>query len=156
MEDIKFIEVEVHRMFSKIWLTTESPKQKYQHRDDIIKYTKDAINNHPDTALLKKILHNDDCFLLNLSYEIVNPTPEGVEASRNYSIVYCWYLTDLTNHLNVTPILKRHGFPECAFEVIDNDSLSDKLNNIISDTIFSAKGKLKEYEIRIGEVFQEI
>jgi hypothetical protein len=153
------MEIDVKKLFSRIWLTTEPTKQKYEHHDVIIRNTLDLIHNHPDAHLLRKILMNEDCFLINLHNEQDNSSPTEISSEkniiRNYSIVNSWYITDLTQTLNVTPIMMRHGFPLCAFEVVDKNSYSDKLNIIISNTVFSPIQELSDYEIRLGEVFRQ-
>jgi len=151
------MEINVKRLNSYIWLTTEPPKQKYQHRDDIIRITLDIINNNPEVERLKKILMHEDCYLINLQYEKDSPIPPEKSSNknivRNYSITNSCYVTDLTQTLNITPIMKCHGFPLCAFEVVDKNSYGDKLNEIIANTVFSPTQELKDYEIKLGEIF---
>lgn len=151
------MEIDVKKLFSKIWLTTEPTKQKYEHHDGIISITLDLIHNHPDAHLLRKILMNEDCYLINLHYKQDKPSQTETSSQKNivrsYSIFNSWYVTDLTQTLNVTPIMKCHGFPLCAFEVIDKNSYSDKLNRIIANTVFSPTHELTDYEIKLGEIF---
>lgn len=154
------MKIDVKKLFSRIWLTTEPTQQKYEHHDEIIRVTLEAINNHPDAHLLKKILMNEECYLINLHYEQDNPSPTEISSKkkiiRNYSIVNSWYVTDLTQTLNVTPIMKCHGFPLCAFEVVDKNSYGDKLNGIIANTVFSPTHELNDYEIKLGEIFSQV
>ena len=51
--------------------------------------------------------------------------------------------------------MMRHGFPLCAFEIIDKNSFGDKLNEIIANKVFSPTLELTDYEIRLGEIFQK-
>ena len=154
------MEINVKRLFSQIWLTTEPPKQKYQHRDDIVRITLDIINNNPEVERLKKILMNEECYLINLQYERDNPIPPEKSSTknivRNYSIINSWYVTDLSNTINITPIMMGHGFPLCAYETVDKNSYGDKLNGIIANKVFSPSLELTEYEIRLGEIFRQI
>ena len=151
------MEINVKRLYSYIWLTTEPSKQKYQHRDDIVRNTLDIINNNPEVERLKKILMNEDCYLIHLQYERNNPIPpeksNDKNIVKNYSIINSWYVTDLSNTINITPIMMGHGFPLFAYEAIDKNSYGDKLNGIIANKVFSPSLELTEYEIRLGEIF---
>ncbi len=151
------MEINVKRLYSYIWLTTEPSKQKYQHRDDIVRNTLDIINNNPEVERLKKILMNEDCYLIHLQYERNNPIPpeksNDKNIVKNYSIINSWYVTDLSNTINITPIMMGHGFPLCAYEAIDKNSYGDKLYGIIANKVFSPSLELTEYEIRLGEIF---
>lgn len=153
------MEINVKRLFSHIWLTTDPPKQKYQHRDDIVRITLDIINNNPEVERLKKILMYEDCYLIHFQYEKDNPIPSEKSSNKNivrdYSIINSWYVTDLSNTINITPIMMRYGFPLCAYEAINKNSYGDKLNGIIANKVFSPSHELTEYEIRLGKVFYE-
>lgn len=151
------MEINVKKLFSKVWLTTEPTEQKYEHHDKIIRVTLEIINNHPEAYILREILMNEECYLINLHYKKDNPIPKETSGKKNttksYFIVNSWYITDLTHTLNVTPIMKCHGFPLCAFEVVDKNSYGDRLNGIIANTVFSPTHELNDYEIKLGEIF---
>jgi len=103
---------------------------------------------------------NEDCYLIHLQYERDNPIPpeksNDKNIVRNYSIINSWYVTDLSNTINITPIMMGHGFPLCAYETVDKNSYGDKLNGIIANKVFSPSLELTEYEIRLGEIFRQI
>lgn len=141
--------IEVYKLYSKLWLEDEIPPQKTQLREDFARKIISFINTHPSAWKFKNILQNDETYLLSYT-DTTEPDELG-----SYSIQILHFVTDLETVLNITPYMMKNGFPLCAFEKIDPNEYSDKLNLIISKYIFSNNTELTEYEEKLMESIRE-
>lgn len=149
------MELEVLRLSSKAWLTQKSPNQKNQLRDDYVAKVVNFINHHPSASTVKNLLMSDKPYLISYQTEkILEPTIEGAISSTRIRVD--WFVTDLENVFNITSLMYLFTLPACPFEIIDKEHYPDGLNEIISNSVFSANDGLSESEREFQDAVIEL